>query len=465
LSRLVVVSNRMTPVKKRGSGAEGGLAVAVNAALRDRGGVWFGWSGQIAEQESSDADSFDVGNVTYASIDLTQRDHDEYYNGFANRTLWPLFHYRLDLTDFNRRNLLGYLRVNQMIASRLLPLLRDDDLIWVHDYHLIPMAELLRTAGCRQRMGFFLHIPWPAMEVLLALPNHREIVRSLSVYDLVGFQTDRDLRAFLDYVEQEAGGRVARDGTVHVFGRSFRAEAFPIGVDTEDVRAAAEEAVNSRQTKRLKASLRGRDLMIGVDRLDYSKGLVIRMEAFELLLTNYPANRGQVTLLQIAPPSRSDVPEYVEIRAELEHAAGRINGTFAEFDWNPIRYLNKGFTRQTLAGFYRVAKVGLVTPLRDGMNLVAKEYVAAQDPKDPGVLVLSRFAGAARELDGALIVNPYDIEGVAEGLQMALTLGLRERKERWKAMFDRILKHDVHFWCGEFLGTLAAVRPAARRAG
>jgi trehalose 6-phosphate synthase len=448
----------MSPVKKRGSGAEGGLAVAVNAALKERGGIWFGWSGQISEQESNEAETFNVGNITYASVDLTQKDHAEYYNGFANRTLWPLFHYRLDLTDFNRRNLLGYLRVNQLLASRLLPLLEPDDLIWVHDYHLIPMAELLRTAGCNQRMGFFLHIPWPAMEVLLALPNHMEIVRSLSVYDLVGFQTDRDLRAFLDYIEQEAGGKVGKDGTVSVFGRRFKAEAFPIQIDTDNVTEASREAINSRQTKRLKASLRGRDLIIGVDRLDYSKGLVTRMEAYELLLTNYPANRGQVTFLQIAPPSRSDVPEYVEIRQELEYAAGRINGAFAEFDWNPIRYLNKGFTRQTLTGFYRLGRVGLVTPLRDGMNLVAKEFVAAQDPKDPGVLVLSRFAGAARELNGALVVNPYDVEGVAEALQVALTLGLKERKERWNAMYEQLRTHDVHYWREQFLDSLAGVR-------
>lgn len=462
MSRLVVVSNRMTPVKKRGSGAEGGLSVAVDAALREHGGIWFGWNGQIAEREPSQADSFEVGKVTYASIALTQRDHDEYYNGYANRTLWPLFHYRLDLADFNRRNLLGYQRVNQLLASRLLPLLRKDDIVWVHDYHLIPMAEALRHAGCKQRMGFFLHIPWPAMEVLLALPNHLEIVRSLSVYDLVGFQTDRDLRAFLDYVEQEAGGKVGRDGWVTLFGRRFKAQAFPIGIDTETVRSAAVESVRSRQTQRLDRSLIGRDLITGVDRLDYSKGLVLRLEAYEHLLTSYPANRGAVTLLQIAPPSRSDVPEYVEIRQELEATAGRINGTFAEFDWNPIRYLNKGFARSTLSGFYRLSRVGLVTPLRDGMNLVAKEFVAAQDPDDPGVLVLSRFAGAARELDGALIVNPYDIEGVAEAMQTALSMRLSERKRRWKSMFRYLSKHDVHAWREDFIKTLMSVRGRRR---
>ena len=203
----------------------------------------------------------------------------------------------------------------------------------------------------------------------------------------------------------------------------------------------------------------GGDLIIGVDRLDYSKGLVSRLEAFEHLLHNYPANRGRVTLLQIAPPSRVQVPEYVEIRNEIEHAAGRINGSFAEFDWTPIRYLNKGFSRQALTGFYRLSRIGLVTPLRDGMNLVAKEFVASQDERDPGVLVLSRFAGAARGLDGALIVNPYDVEGVAEALQVALAMQLEERQERWRTMFEQVKRHDVHHWREDFLTRLAALKP------
>ncbi|MCG8354976.1 MAG: alpha,alpha-trehalose-phosphate synthase (UDP-forming) [Kiloniellales bacterium] len=454
MSRLIVVSNRVAPVRKRGSGAEGGLAIAIYAALKERGGIWFGWSGQISDQDSTQPNIFDVGKVTYATVDLSQRDYDEYYNGLANRTLWPLFHYRLDLSDFAQRNFAGYQRVNTLFATRLLPLLKDDDLIWVHDYHLIPLGEQLRAAGCGQRMGFFLHIPWPALEVVLALPNHRRIVRALCSYDLVGFQTINDLRAFHDYILHEAEGEVDADGVVRAFGRVLRADAFPIGIDTEAVAAFAKEAGRSRQTERLKDSLLDRDMMIGVDRLDYSKGLVSRMEAYEHLLTNYPANRGRVVLLQIAPPSRSDVPEYVDIRHELEATAGRINASFAEFDWNPIRYLNKGFTRQTLSGFLRISRIGLVTPLRDGMNLVAKEYVAAQPPEDPGVLILSRFAGAARQLDSALIVNPYDVEGVAEAMQVALAMPVEERRERWRPMFERLGREDVTAWREAFLDAL-----------
>ena len=456
MSRLIIVSNRVAPVTQRRSGAEGGLAVAVFAALKEYGGVWFGWSGKVVDGEPDPCELFESGNVTYATLDLTRQDYEEYYSGFANRTLWPLFHFRLDLTDFSRRTWAGYQRVNLSFAEQLRPLLRKDDLIWVQDYHLIPMAELLRAAGCRQRIGFFLHIPWPSLEVLLALPNHLEIVQALSAYDLVGFQTDHDVRRFLTYIELEAEGRVGRNGMVTAFGRRFRVAALPVGIDTDNVAAFAKAAVGSRQTARLKRSLVGRDLMIGVDRLDYSKGLVSRLEAYEQLLASYPAHRGHVTLLQIAPPSRSDVPEYLEIRRELEATAGRINGAYAEFDWNPIRYLNKGFTRQTLAGFLRLSRVGVVTPLRDGMNLVAKEFVAAQDPKDPGVLIVSRFAGAARQLDAALVVNPYDVEGVAEAMQRALTMPLAERRERWQSMMAGLQRDHVHAWRERFMAALTA---------
>ena len=456
MSRLVVVSNRVAPVRKVRSGGEGGLAVAVLAALRERGGIWFGWSGRTSEVEAETPNIFDVGKLTYATLDLTQQDYDEYYNGYANRILWPLFHYRLDLTDFSRRDMVGYLRVNALFAHQLKPLLRDDDVVWVHDYHLIPMAEQLREAGCKQRIGFFLHIPFPTPEVLVALPNHRALIQALCAYDLVGFQTERDVHAFLEYIVMEAGGAVERAGIVRAFGRSLRVGAFPIGIDTAAVARFAKEAVRSRQTVRLQDSLNGRKLIIGVDRLDYSKGLIVRVEAVEHLLRSYPANRGQVVFLQIAPPSRADVPEYMNIRQELEAAAGHVNGAYAEFDWAPIRYLNKGFTRQTLAGFLRISRVGLVTPLRDGMNLVAKEFVAAQDSRNPGVLVLSRFAGAARELEGALIVNPYDVEGVGEALQVALAMPLAERRERWKTMFTYLKRNDVDAWRESFLDTLAA---------
>ncbi len=455
MSRLVVVSNRVPSAKRSRLGSEGGLAVGVLSALRERGGVWFGWSGNVVEHEPQRLWTETIGRITFATVDLGRRDYDQYYYGYANRTLWPLFHFRLDLTDFSRAYVAGYHRVNGYFASRLRPLLRPDDVIWVHDYHLIPMAQQLRRVGCRQRIGFFLHIPWPSLEVFLALPNHEEIVRALCEYDLLGFQTEDYMRAFCDYIRAEAGGTVDDSGSVCVYGRRLRVGVFPIGIDTDAVAAFAEKAKDARQTKRLRQSLRGRDLIIGVDRLDYSKGLIQRMEAYEHLLKSYPAYRGHVVMLQIAPPSRTDVPEYVEIRHELEAAAGHVNGTYAEYDWVPARYLNRGYNRRTLVGFFRISRVGFVTPLRDGMNLVAKEFVAAQPSRDPGVLVLSRFAGAARELDGALIVNPYDVEAVGECLHRALSMPLAERRERWSAMFAYLRKHDVNMWRDSFLLALS----------
>jgi trehalose 6-phosphate synthase len=459
LSRLVVVSNRVALPAHTKAGSAGGLAVAVLAALRQRGGVWFGWSGEVVPEASPEPETFETGKVTFATVDLTPQDHDEYYNGFANRVLWPLFHYRPGLTDFNRRYRIGYRRVNELFAESLRSLLRDDDVIWVHDYHFIPFGQILRRAGCGQRMGFFLHIPWPALEVLLVLPNHRELVEGLCNYDLVGFQSESDLRAFRDYIQLEAGGRVGADGTVEAFGRRLRAEAFPISIDTANVARMAAEAETSRQVQRLRESLQGRALMIGVDRLDYSKGLVQRMEAYAILLDAHPDNRGRVVLLQIAPPTREGIPEYDEIRRQLEAIAGHLNGTYAEYDWAPLRYLNKFFSRRTLAGFLRAGRVGLVTPLRDGMNLVAKEYVAAQAPEDPGVLVLSRFAGAVAELDGALIVNPHDAEGVAEAMQQALQMPVDERRSRWRRMYDRLASHDIDRWRDSFLDALSQAKP------
>jgi trehalose 6-phosphate synthase len=458
LRRLVVVSNRVGRPRPSTAG-EGGLAVAMRSALKEYGGLWFGWSGNVAESDPSQPTITHAGSTIFATLDLTQRDYREYYYGYGNRTLWPLFHYRLDLTELSRRDFAGYQRVNTLFAHHLVSLLTPDDVIWVHDYHLIPMAEQLRHMGINQRIGFFLHIPWPPLQILLALPNHHEIVRALSAYDLVGFQTAEDVRAFCEYIEEEAGGRVS-DGTVTAFGRTFQVGAFPISIDTEEVAEFARNAAQGRQVERLAASLHGRVLVIGVDRLDYSKGIVQRFEAFEHLLRSYPENLGHVVLMQIAPPSRADVPEYAEIRHSLEMIAGRINGAYAEFDWAPVRYLNKGFSRKVLMGFLRSARVGLVTPLRDGMNLVAKEYVASQNPDDPGVLVLSRFAGAARELDSALIVNPYDIEDVGEALQRALTMSIAERKDRWRRMMNLLRKRDVTTWRQEFLNALAARVPA-----
>ena len=456
-NRIVVVSNRVAPVNE-GKAAAGGLAVAVLAALRRSGGVWFGWSGEVVAAPGETVNVTETGRVARATVDLGERDHEEYYNGFANATLWPLFHYRVDLVKFDRGNYAGYRRVNADFARKLKGLLRPDDIIWAHDYHLIPLGEELRRLGIRNRIGFFLHTPLPPRELLATLPVHGELIRCLSAFDLVAFQTDTDRDHLCDYLVREADAEVEEreeGAAVRAFGRTFRVEAHPIGIDTGHVERSAARSESSREVERLKASVAGRRLIIGVDRLDYSKGLPQRFDAFAHLLRAYPRNLNRVSLMQVAPPTRGDVAEYVEIRRTLETLAGHVNGELADVDWAPIRYLNKSFSRRTLFGFLRLAQVGLVTPLRDGMNLVAMEYLASQPPDDPGVLVLSRFAGAAQYLPDALIVNPYDVEGVAETIQTALTMPAGERWERWQSSMKVLRSNSVEAWYKRFVGRLA----------
>ena len=366
-----------------------------------------------------------------------------------------MLHYRLDLVSFTRRDFAAYLRVNALFADTLAPLLKPDDLIWVHDYHLIPMAKELRRAGAAHRIGFFLHTPFPSLGVLAALPHYIELLQSLCAYDLVGFQTTEDLTAFHDAIVRSAGGKVLTHGRIHVFDRILRAGVFPIGIDPEAIADMAAHAVRSRTTRRLHESLRGRQLIIGVDRLDYSKGLEHRFKAFACFLEKYPEQHNHVRLLQIATATRSDVPEYSALRQRLGALAGDVAGRYAELDWAPIQYLNRSFSQRSLAGFFRLSRVALVTPLRDGMNLVAKEYVAAQIPEDPGVLILSPFAGAAYELDAAVIANPYDPDAVAEALQKALQMPIEERRERWRAMMEILRRHSITAWRDSFLRVLS----------
>ncbi len=457
--RLVIVSNRVGPIG-RGIPAQGGLATAIRAALERSGGIWFGYSGSIAERPSATPKLRTDGNLTAGLIDLSRRDYDEYYIGFANRVLWPLFHYRPSLIGFTRRDLAGYLRVNRNFARALAPMLQPDDLVWVHDYHLIPLGEALRQLDCRQPIGFFLHTPFPAAELLRNLPNHRELAAALCAYDVVGFQTAADLEGFRDYLLRQGGGEDLGGGRLRTFGQVVHAGVFPIGIDVATVARQAEEAEESRQMRRLTDSIRDRSLIIGVDRIDYSKGLPARFAAYSHLLEHYPQARGHTVLMQIAPPSRSDVPEYREIRRTLEAAAGNINGRYAEFDWTPLRYLNKSFNHRILSGFYRAARIGLVTPFRDGMNLVAKEYVAAQQPDDPGMLVLSCFAGAVRELAEAIIVNPYDLEAMAEAIWQGLQMPVEERRERWAAMMATLRRNDINAWREGFIAALTAAGSA-----
>ena len=454
MSRLVIVSNRVALPDRTSSG---GLAVALQAALEETGGLWFGWSGRIDEETSGNVSEQQAGDIQYVTVDLSRRDHDDYYNGFANRTLWPLLHFRVDLVDYSRETYQAYRRVNALFADTLAPLLRDDDLVWIHDYHLIPLAQLLRQRGIRCRLGFFLHVPMPSSDLLAALPDHNRLFEGLSSYDLIGFQTERDLERFQDYVRLFGRGEVIESGVLATAkGHRLRAGAFPISIDTARIAEQAANAVGKASVKRLADSLSGRLLAIGVDRLDYSKGLPERFRAFGCYLERHWEQLGRLTFLQIAPVSRGEVAEYQALREQLERLTGHINGEHAQPDWTPMRYVNRNSPHASLTGFYRLARVGLVTPLRDGMNLVAKEFVAAQDPSDPGVLVLSSFAGAARELDGALLVNPYDLDGVADAIAAAAEMPMEERRERWFSMMSRLRTHDITAWRRGYIEALKA---------
>jgi len=451
MARLVIVSNRV-PLPGQGQRA-GGLAVVLQDVM-DSVGLWFGWSGKTTAKGGRLQTTSDSG-VDYATIDLSEDDYQKFYVGYANSSLWPLLHFRLGLMEFRREDLEGYRAVNRLYAEKLHPLLRTDDLIWVHDYHLIPLGGMLRRRGVRSRIGFYLHIPFVPHSVFSALPQGDLLLRDLCEYDVVGFQTEEHRNDFLDTVRQSLGHEITEDGVIQVPGRPVQSVVAPVGIDGLAFSRQAMRSATSKNNKRLTESLAGRDLMIGVDRLDYSKGLPNRFEAFNRLLERFPEHSEKVSYLQVAVPSREDVSEYASLRPVLNRMAGDINGRHGTFDWVPLRYMSQGVARSTLAGFHRVSRVGIVTPLRDGMNLVAHEYIAAQNPEDPGVLVLSRFAGAASYFEDALIVNPNDPDEIAEAMHAALVMPLPERRLRYARLFEQVLRLTATSYCETFLNALS----------
>ncbi|WP_458093719.1 alpha,alpha-trehalose-phosphate synthase (UDP-forming) [Roseomonas sp. WA12] len=468
MGRLVIVSNRV-PVPKRGEPpAAGGLAVALKDAFSNRGGLWFGWSGTASEEPADLVRHARRAGVDYAVIDLSKKAYEGFYAGYANSALWPMFHFRLGLLSYDRDEAECYRIVNRRYAEKLLPLLRPDDTIWVHDYQMIPLGAELRARGSKHRIGYFHHIPFPPWAVFSAMPGAEDLIRDLLAYDLVGVQTHRDLTGLMDCMAQGTGMKLRPGGEVRFRGRRTRLRSFPIAIATEEFADVAAKSVKTPDAVRLASSLAGRSLVIGAERLDYTKGLPERLKGFGALLERFPEHRSKVTYLQVAARSREDVESYKDLKREIEHLAGCINGDYAEADWTPVRYVGRAVARDTLAGYYRMAQVGLVTPLRDGMNLVAKEYVAAQDPEDPGVLVLSRFAGAAEGMPEALPVNPLDAVGMAEAMNTALTMPLAERRERHSSMYRRLCEHGVSDWARNFLsaleGTDHAEAPPSRAA-
>jgi trehalose 6-phosphate synthase len=455
---LVVVSNRVA----RGNVNEpmtGGLAAALLPVVEKSGAIWVGSSGRVRDgaQKEPFAEIEALGAGALAMLDLPAAHYGGYYEGFANSALWPALHSRADLISSSQEDYFSYREVNAFMARALLRFEKPDSVFWIQDYHFLALGAELRDLGLTQPIGFFLHTPWPARTVIEGVPHHRELIEAMLAYDLIGFQTKDDCENFLEYVSSSLELKVEDGVVTSEHGRS-RVAVFPIGIDPGKFARQAAKAVSHPEVSRLRRSLNGEKLAIGVDRLDYSKGLVNRVNAFDQMWTLQPALKRAVTLLQVATPSRGAIEAYGNLQSELAQLIGDVNGRHGEVDWTPIRYLNKGFSQTVLAGLYRTAQVGVVTPLHDGMNLVAKEYVAAQNPADPGVLVLSKFAGAANELDTALLVNPHDIDGMARAIAIALSMPLLERRMRWEAMMARLHRHTIQQWFAEFVETLQETR-------
>ncbi len=464
MNRLVVVSNRVPAPSAAGAQA-GGLAVALEALMESRGGLWFGWSGRIVDTPSDTPKRLDAGQVRFATLDLNVEEHDRYYNEFANSTLWPLLHSMPEMMTFDRRNAVIYRAVNQRFTDALVPMLTPTDMIWVHDYHLMCMPAMLRAQGVTAPIGFFLHIPFPSPDMLLSVPEAGNLVRDLLAADLLGFQTQNDLDNFAESATRMTDAQRQPGGWLRFDERRVRLGVFPVEIDAREFAATAEDAWRSVPAERLRRSLAGQQLILGVDRMDPTKGLPQRLAGYRRLLETRAHFHRRVTFLQVAAESRKDVVAYKDLRNQIEQEAGGINSLFSEPDWTPLRLIARAGARATMAGYMREARVGLVTPLRDGMNLVAKEFIAAQDPQDPGVLVLSRFAGAARQLESAVIVNPYDVDEVADAIDTALSMSLADRKARWRSSWAAIEDTSALGWGRSFVAALlrAASSKSERR--
>ena len=459
----ILISNRIAE-PSRGGAMPGGLAAALYAATDKNGAWWIGSSGKHTKEGASDAPihTKDIGAGKLITVDFPATSYRNFYNGMANSAIWPILHDRADLLHYDERFFHAYAAINDLMAEAVAKIAQPDALIWVHDYHFFMLGECLRRRGLTNPIGFFLHTPFPTLSVLSCMPQHKAIMQSLSAYDLIGFQTGNDLLHFRDYATSELAATQTGQTTLRFNTKRVQIGIFPIGIDVDRFAEAAERNHKARRLNRMRHDLHDGAMVIGVDRLDYSKGLPLRFESYEQFLTLYPDERKRVSFLQITPPTRSEVESYRRVRSELAAKAGDINARFGSVDWMVLRYVNESFSPDELAGFYRMSKAACVTPLRDGMNLVAKEYVAAQDPEDPGVLVLSRFAGAAQEMGAALLVNPYDTEEVARSLHQALYMPQAERKERWDTLMRVLRKADLQSWYDSFFVALrsASIRTA-----
>ena len=461
--RLVVVSNRLPVVLSKRSGewdaqaASGGLITALAPVLRNRGGTWIGWPGTAEIDEIRDALDEASGEAGYSlePVRLPDEIIDGYYHGFANEIIWPLFHDLTSRCNFVPSHWHAYEDANRVFAQTIIDRTEPGDYIWVHDYHLMMVAEQLRALQGSRPIGFFLHIPFPAVDIFLKLPWRFQILRALLEFDIVGFQTVRDTQNFIHCVRTLMTG-VAIKGrrSSHVVeqpGRRTQVGSFPIGIDYASFESRSHSPEVEQEVRRAHDRLPNIKMILGIDRLDYSKGLPERIEAFQNALRRYPGLQGNVTLIQVVIPSREDVPEYQVQRAEIERLVGEINGEFTQPGWVPIHYLYRSLDPIELFAYYRMAEVCLVTPLKDGMNLVSKEYCACNIEED-GVLILSEFAGSAAQLfRGAIMVNPHDVEGTADAIHTAVRMPADERRRRMKRLRDIVRREDIFWWTDSFL--------------
>ncbi|MEZ6243611.1 MAG: trehalose-6-phosphate synthase [Phycisphaerales bacterium] len=458
--RLVVVANRM-PVRWVGDGADagwqtspGGLVSAIAPVLRARQGSWVGWNGTAVDEEGSgEVRPFEHDGMRIYPIALTRDDLESFYHGFSNETLWPLYHDAIRFPRFHRRWWWPYREVNERYARVAAGLATDGADVWVHDYQLQLAPAMIREMAPKARVGFFLHIPFPPEELFAKMPWRRQVLEGLLGADVLGFHTKLSAQNFSRAARQFTSAK-GSDYRLDYEGRRIVCKAFPISVDYKAIDELGGEDETARMANRLRESLGGRRIILGVDRMDYTKGIDVRLRAFEDLLETGRASADEVVLMQIAVPSRESVGDYADLRRQVDEYVGRINGRFASGGNAAVYYLYRGLPFNELVGAYRAADVMMVTPFRDGMNLVAKEYCAARADGD-GVLVLSEFAGAALELKQAMLVNPYDIDGMSAALDRALRMEEEERQRRMRSLRRTIAQHDVYRWADSFLTELS----------
>jgi alpha,alpha-trehalose-phosphate synthase [UDP-forming] len=461
--RFLMVSNRLPyQIEKKGRKLDftpgvGGLVTALDPVLRLSGGTWIGWSGthdELPGRVSLEKARGSKKEYALRIVPLTRKDIDEFYIGYSNRGLWPLFHNFQEYCEFSRKHWLAYRRANRKFAEAIVAEYQEGDLVWIHDYHLMLVPAMVRRALPDASIGFFLHIPFPAAEIFLIEPHARELLKGLMGADLIGFHVESFGRSFLDAVELVTRHRVRRSGrTVTADGRAVRVRSLPISIPYGQFEQRARRPGIGGKIKKLRDFYHAEILALGVDRLDYTKGIPERLRAIELMLERNPELQGKFTFVQISVPSRTDVQTYQDMRTKIEQIVGRINGRFAAKGCVPIDYRYASYSQEELAVFYRAADLALITPLKDGMNLVAKEYVASRIDNE-GVLVLSRFAGAYEELRDAVVVNPYDPETMADRIREAIRMPTEERRERMKRLRAVVRRNDIYWWLERFLASL-----------